>query len=269
MNDPYSILGVSRGASDSEIKQAYRTKAKQHHPDKGGDSKLFAEINNAYDQIKDASARQNFENSQFGPSNFQQSHSPFEMNFGTNFDDVFNQMFGDRVRRPHRQQHVNITYYVELEDVFNCVEKLVNITMPDGQSKPIKLKIPRGISDGSQVRYAGMAPGGQDLVVEFKLKPNREYQIDEYNLIKKIDISLYDAMLGADKIINTLDNRNIKLHIKAGTQSGTKLRIPESGLPRKNLPNADLLIEIKVKIPKLQETDLNKTLNQILSENAK
>ena len=59
-------------------------------------------------------------------------------------------------------------------------------------------------------------------------------------------------------------NRGIKLHIKAGTQSGTKLRIPESGLPRRNLPNGDLIIEVKVDIPTLSEQDLHKTLKDIL-----
>ena len=61
-----------------------------------------------------------------------------------------------------------------------------------------------------------------------------------------------------------MDERSIKVKIAPGTQSGTKLRIPESGLPRRNMPNADLLIEIKVIIPKLSIPDLYKTVQDVL-----
>ena len=58
MNDPYSTLGVEKNATDSEIKSAYRRLAKQWHPDAGGDETKFADVNNAYNSIKDASSRQ-------------------------------------------------------------------------------------------------------------------------------------------------------------------------------------------------------------------
>ena len=71
MTDPYSTLGISEGATDAEIKSAYRKLAKQYHPDAGGDQSRFSNINNAYASIKDADSRQNFENEKLGPSNFQ------------------------------------------------------------------------------------------------------------------------------------------------------------------------------------------------------
>lgn len=270
MNDPYSILGVGRGSTDAEIKSAYRKLAKQYHPDIGGDQEKFAEINSAYESIKDQAARQNFDN---GPSNFQQSHSPFEHHFGANFDDIFDNMFGRTTRRPHQtfrqQANVNVTIHVTLEDVYNCVEKNINITMPNGVSKPVRIRIPPGVIQGEHVRYAGMAPDGNDLIANFKVSGHPDFSVDGDNLIKKLNINLKEAMLGTDKIINTLDNRSIKLHIKSGTQSGTKLRIPESGLPRKGKPNGDLLVDIRVKIPALVESDLQKTFAEVLNENTK
>ena len=89
MIDPYSTLGVSKNATDSEIKSAYRRLAKQYHPDAGGSENKFSDISNAYNYIKDANSRQNFENEQFDPSNFQQSQNPFRQNFG-DFNDIFN-----------------------------------------------------------------------------------------------------------------------------------------------------------------------------------
>lgn len=274
MSDPYNILGVGRNSTDAEIKSAYRKLAKQYHPDIGGDQQRFAEITNAYDQIKDQDSRQNFDN---GPSNFQQSHSAnsFNMNFGADFDDVFNSMFGEQFRqhRPHRtyreqqRANINVTVHITLQDVFNSAEKNINITMPNGMSKPVKIKIPPGAQLGDRVRYQGMAPDGNDLLVTFAIKPNTAFEIDGDNLIKRLNISLKEAMLGTDKIIETLDNRSIKLHIKSGTQSGTKLRIPESGLPRRNKNNGDLLIEIKVKIPSIvAEESFGKPFEQVLIE---
>jgi len=271
MTDPYRILGVNRSSSENEIKNAYRQLAKKHHPDKGGDSEHFANINAAYDSIKDHNARQNFDND---PSNFQQSQprqNPFGRNFGAGFDDMFNNMFGQNLhpnaRRPHRQQpqHVNITLQVTLEEVYSCIEKNINITMPNGLSKPIKLKIPPGVHDGAQVRYPGMSPDGADLLVMYKIISHSIFTVEDYNLHMQLNVNLSDVMLGADKVIMTLDNRSIKLHIKAGTQIGTKFRIRESGMPRPGNSNGDLFIEIKAHIPILDESDLNKSFADVLA----
>lgn len=272
MNDPYNILGVSRSSNDAEIKSAYRKLAKQHHPDIGGDQDKFSEINGAYDSIKDQQSRQNFDND---PSNFQQSHSrsEFEMNFGRGFDDVFNNMFGQnfhtgphRTHRPHQRANINVTVHVELDEVFNCVEKLVNIKMPNGMSKPVKLHIPPGVAGGGGVTYKSMAPDGNDLIVQYVIKPHREYTVQGFDLVKRVNISLGEAMMGVEKTITTLDNRNLLLHINSGTQSGTKLRIAESGLSRHGAPNGDLLIDLRVKIPKIDSKDFNKTFEQVLYE---
>lgn len=261
MSDPYDILGVSKSDTDAEIKSAYRRLAKKHHPDTdGGDQQKFAQISTAYDSIKNADARQNFESSKFDPSNFQQSQSPFEHQFG-NFDDVFNQMFANR---PVRKQNTSLVYHVEIQDVFNGALKSLNISMPNGNSKPINIRIPKGIQSNEEVMYQGMAPNGADLLITFIIKGHKDYYADGYNIVKTMQISLKEAMIGTEKIVQTLDNRKIKLHIKSGTQSGTKLRIPENGLPKRNRPNGDYIIELQIKIPKLLNEDLDKTLNQVL-----
>ena len=88
---------------------------------------------------------------------------------------------------------------------------------------------------------------------------------DNNNNLQRIStVPLKTAAFGGEIVINTLDDRSIKVKIAPGTQSGTKLRIPESGLPRRNMPNADLLIEIKVIIPKLDIPDLYKTVQDVL-----
>ena len=152
MNNPYDVLGVGTGSSDSEIKSAYRRLAKQHHPDAGGDEKQFAEISNAYESIKDADARFNWEQSQHT------QQSPFNQNFG-DFNDIFNQMFGQHGSRGPMggfNRDTELTYYVDIKDVFDCATKQINVTMPNGMSKPVSITIPRGINHGSRVQYLSL-----------------------------------------------------------------------------------------------------------------
>jgi len=263
MTNPYDVLGVEAGSSDQEIKTAYRRLAKQHHPDAGGNQQRFAEISSAYESIKDADAR-------FQHESQQQPHmntSAFNQNFG-DFNDVFNQMFGQQgTRGPFggASRDIDVTFHVDIKDVFDCATKKINVTMPNGMSKPVSVTIPRGISHGSRVQYPSMSPMGGDLFVRYMLKKNSTYTADNNNNLQRIStVPLKTAAFGGEIVINTLDDRSIKVKIAPGTQSGTKLRIPESGLPRRNMPNADLLIEIKVIIPKLDIPDLYKTVQDVL-----
>jgi DnaJ-class molecular chaperone len=193
--------------------------------------------------------------------------SAFNQNFG-DFNDVFNQMFGQHsANGPFggATRDIDVTYHVEVKDVFDCATKQINVTMPNGMSKPVSINIPHGISHGSRVKYANMSPQGGDLYVRFMFKKTKEYEADNNNnLTSKRTIDLKVAAFGGELIINTLDDRSIKVTIHPGTQSGTKLRIPESGLPRRNQPNGDLIVEIKVIIPKLSIPDLYKTVQDVL-----
>tara|TARA_B100000902_G_scaffold260049_1_gene246295 strand:- start:1613 stop:2404 length:792 start_codon:yes stop_codon:yes gene_type:complete len=263
MQNPYDTLGVSRDSTDTEIKTAYRKLAKKHHPDAGGDQKRFAEISSAYDSIKDADARFNHEQQ----SQPHMKTNTFNQHYG-DFNDIFNNMFGHHAPNgPFGgvQRDIDVTYHVEIKDVFDCATKQINVSMPNGMSKPVSITIPRGINHGSRVQYAGMSPMGGDLYVRFMFKKTNTYSVDNNNnLTSKKTIDLKTAAFGGEMIVNTLDERNIKVTIQPGTQSGTKLRIPESGLPRRNSPNGDLIIEIKVVIPKLSIPDLYKPVQDVL-----
>tara|TARA_B110000046_G_scaffold185963_1_gene230837 strand:- start:1581 stop:2399 length:819 start_codon:yes stop_codon:yes gene_type:complete len=272
MTNPYDVLGVGVDADDTDIKKAYRKMAMLYHPDKGGDDKKFAEITNAYDSIKDTKSRTQFEQSQHNPSNFQHSqNNNFAHNFG-DFNDTFNNMFGgmhqQHQRNPHRHRpkELHVTFHATLEDIFHHREVNLNISIPNSTiSKAIKINIPRGITNGALVRYDGMAPNGIDLIVNYNFKRHQRYTADiDNNILVTEHIDLKTAMTGGQRIIDTLEGRQIKLNINSGTQSGTKLRIPECGLPKHNLPNGDMYIEIKVNIPKLELKDLYKTIAEVL-----
>lgn len=267
MTDPYAILGVAKTATDQEIKQAYRKLAIKHHPDKGGDGDKFAEINAAYDLIRNSELREQYEQSQRQP-NYENS---FNSDPWANFQDMFAQQFGGQnpFQQRVKNQDIHITFYATLEDLFSREVKHIDIKF-NNKTKKVSIRIPAGITDGTEVRYSGYGddslPGRQagDLYVTYKLKAHPDYTVEEFDLVKRLNISIRDAMLGSEQIIKTLDGRNLKVNINPGTQSKTRLRIPESGLPRRNLPNGNLYVEINVTIPKLTITDLDRPLKDVL-----
>lgn len=254
MNDPYKILGVARNSSDEEIKQAYKRLVKEHHPDRpNGNEEKFKQVNDAYERIKNG---ETIYNSDSSPHN---RRNPFD------FDDLFTQHFGNI----QRNKNIETTFYIDIVDIFNAATKSIQLQLSNGTTRIVNIQIPHGVTIGSKVRYHGygenikQGPPG-DLFITFIIKDHPKFKVEEYDIIYPLSISVKEAMIGTEKTIQTLDNRHLKLHIKAGTQPNTRLRIPEAGLPKRNLPNGNLYIEIKIHIPVLTEQDLDKKLQDLL-----
>ena len=141
--DYYEVLGVQRGASADEIKRAYRTKAKQLHPDRNKDCKVseaqFKEVNEAYDCLKDDQKKAAYD--RFGHAAFENGGGGFGRgnghgDFGSAFADVFEDLFGDMMgRRPGaggrsratRGQDLRYNLRVTLEEAFNGTQKAINV----------------------------------------------------------------------------------------------------------------------------------------------
>ena len=109
MNNPYSTLGVAKGATADTIKRAYKEKAKEHHPDRGGDANKFAEISNAYDILKDPSKRAYYDHTGSTDQRQQQPRGPF------GFEDIFSQVFRQQ-RQPQRPPEARISIVIDLAD---------------------------------------------------------------------------------------------------------------------------------------------------------
>lgn len=269
--DYYSTLGLQRGATDDEIKKAYRSLAMKHHPDRGGDEAKFKEISTAYDTLSNPEKKRIVD---LGgdPNNQHSGHqhgNPFDFHFNSgNFDDVFGQFgFGFGHRPMRRNKSLNITVEVTLEDVLNGKELNAELTIPgSGKNRLVTISIPAGIEHGQQIRYEGMGdqqfpdlrPG--DLIVNIFIKQSSEFHRDGDSLIHEKQISVWEALLGSNLEIETIDRKILNVTIPPGTQPDTVLSCKGEGLPNiRTKRRGNLLIKIKVIIPKdLTQTQLDK-----------
>ena len=261
--DYYATLGLKRGATDAEIKKAYRSMAMKHHPDRGGDQAKFKEISTAYESLSDPDKRRMID-AGMDPNqqgfHHQGQQNPFEFHFGTgNLNDLFGNFgFGGGFgREPLRKNKtLNITIEISLEDVLQGKELNAEITIPNGKNKMINIVIPAGIEHGQQIRYEGMGdnsiqglrPG--DLIVNVLVKQHARFQRDHTSLIVEQHISVWDAVLGTNVTIETLENKTLSITVPAGTQPDTVLSCRGEGLPNmRNRQRGNLLVKLKVHVP--------------------
>lgn len=264
--DYYSTLGLNRGASSDEIKKAYRSMAMKHHPDRGGDEKKFKEIEEAYRTLSDPQKKQMYDmgvdpNRQQGGFN----QGPFEFHFGAgDVNDFFGNFgFGGFGRQPmRRNRSLSINIEVSLEDVLTGKDFSAEVGIPGGSKKLINISIPQGVEHGQQIRYQGMGddslrdirPG--DLIVNILLREHPKFQRDGDNLICEKKISVWDAMLGTELQIETLDKKTLNITIPQGTQPETVLSCRGEGLPNvRHRLRGNLLLKIKVEVPRSLNND--------------
>ena len=248
MTDYYAALGVPKTATADEIKKAFRKLASQHHPDKGGDTQKFQAIQQAYATLGDEQKRAEYDNPrpQFsGFSGFQGTPG------GVNINDIFGQMFGQQFAQQHqhpRRSHVRMTLWISLLDVATGGKRTVSLGTQQGVSA-VEIEIPLGINDGDNVQYEGIGPGGSDLVVQFRVTPDRKWQRDGLNLTQEVRIDIWNLILGGDLTIDTLTGKTLSTRVPARTQPGTELRLKSQGLRDRTGQTGDIMVRVQAQIP--------------------
>jgi DnaJ-class molecular chaperone len=259
--DYYGTLGLKRGASDAEIKKAYRSLAMKHHPDRGGDEKKFKDISVAYETLTNPEKKRIIDmggdpNAHPGMGGGFGQNGPFEFHFNSrNFDDIFGFGFGRQPMRKNKSLSINVQ--ITLEDVLTGKDLSAEVGIPGGKSKMINIHIPQGIDHGQQIRYEGMgdhsmpdiSPG--DLIVNVFIQPHQTFRREGNSLIFEKEISVWDAILGTNLEIKTLDKKTLNITIPQGTQPETMLSCRGEGLPHmRTKQRGNLLIKIKIAVPK-------------------
>lgn len=266
MTNPYDTLGVPRSASDEEIKKAYRKLAAQHHPDKpGGNTAKFQEIQQAYETLSDPVKRQQHDNpSPFGP---QGQHFDFHFSHGP--DDIFRNIFsqfshGGFHHQVRRNKDLRVNIVVPLATTFDNQHKTISVQTTKGERFNIDLNIPRGISNGTTIKYSQMGdnffdtlPRG-DLYVIVNVQPNEKFEVQGINLSTYLEIDALEAMIGVEKQFETIDGKIFVIKIPAACQFGTKFSLSGQGLYQINSSiRGDLIVNVMVKIPTLNDDQLN------------
>ena len=257
MPDHYAALGVARNATPDEIKKAFRKLASQHHPDKGGDTRKFQEIQAAYDTLGDVTKRQQYDNP---APQFAGMPGGAQFNMG----DIFSQMFGGHPgfggQHP-RRNHMRMSLWITLKDVSTGGHRQVAVGSPQGQST-IEIDVPQGINDGDMVQYAGLAPGGQDLVIEFRIHPHPQFRRDGLNLTVDYKASVWDMILGGDTTVVNLDGNQLVVAIPPLTDNNTTLRLRGRGLQDRKGATGDLFIRLHAQLPRSISPELLAAIQQ-------
>ena len=247
MTDYYSTLGVPRTASADDIKKAFRKLASQHHPDKGGDTKKFQEIQAAYDTLGDEQKRAAYNNPQpqnpFGQGGFHTNHF--------NLNDIFGQMFGQHQHQQQRGQ-VRMSLSISLADAIRGGAKTVSVSSSAGTST-VQIDIPRAIRDGDNVQYGGIAPGGHDLIIQFRVNPDPVWRRDDLNLHSEYKITIWQLILGADIELVTPPGTTLSMAVPPRTQPGSVMRLKGQGLIDRNGQKGDILIRMQAQIPDIPD----------------
>lgn len=262
--DYYKTLGLERGASEEEVKRAYRKLASKHHPDKGGDTAKFQEIQAAYEAITSGKADPQFDD------RFNDLHEMFNMGRragGRNWS--FNTGWHEDVKNPD----VNISIPCSLKEAHAGFTKTVEFTLPDRTSKQLSVTFPPGCNRDVKIRYSGEGgklvpnlPAG-DLYVKLDISNDSNWVLNGKDLYIDIIISVWQAMCGATAKIVDIDDTEIEVTIPPGTQHGTQLRLRNRGFNiRGSSARGNGYVNVRVKIPALGEEDQLKTIVDLQAE---
>lgn len=244
--DHYRTLGVGKDASQDDIKRAYRKLASQHHPDKGGDTARFQEIQTAYEVLGDAQKRQQYDNPQ--PQGFHFNFGQGGPDINSIFGQMFGHSFGPGFAQRQQPNFVRMSLWITLHDVARGGKRPVAVGTPRGQNT-IEVEIPLGIGDGDNVQYQGLAPGGQDLVIQYRVHPDPVWQRDGLNLTTEVSVDIWQMILGGEIKVNTVLGQELMAHLPARTQPRTTLRLRRQGLRDRAGNQGDLMVRVMPRIP--------------------
>ena len=248
----YDILGVSKSASDKEIKSAFRKLAQKYHPDAGGDEAKFKEISEAYETLSDEKKRKEYDQMlMFG--GMPGAGGAYSGGYGAGAAGT-----GAGRSRARKGGDLSLTVDVTAEDAFRGVTHKVTYRIPStGEQQTITVSVPAGAVDGGKLRYKrrgeyGVAGGERgDLVVTTHVEEHPLFKRKGADVTMEVPISVYEAALGCTVDVPTPGGATVRLKVPAGTQTGKKFRFKEMGAPdvKHRGRTGALLVEIKVQVP--------------------
>lgn len=288
MKDPYEVLGVARGASQDEIKKAYRALAKKLHPDVNpGDAAVeqrFKEISAAYDLLSDQERRRQFDAGEINADGSARQHNPFRHTWrqgtaggfdfggeGIDIDDLFSDLFGRGKRTGGRReqarpkgQDLSYTIRIPFLDAMRGGRQRVSLF----SGKTLDVNLPPGAEDGQRLRLKGQGmpgPAGSvagDAFVEIHVDPHPYMRREGLDIHLDLPVTLQEAVLGGKVRVPTIDGP-VSATIPPGSNSGTVLRLKGRGiLAPKGGRRGDQYIKLHVVLPDKVDPELREFLRE-------
>ncbi|OUO49924.1 molecular chaperone DnaJ [Parabacteroides sp. An277] len=278
--DYYNILGVSKDASQEDIKKAFKKLARKYHPDLNPNDpdahRKFQEINEANEVLSDPEKRkkydeygENWKHADEFEAQRQQANSQgggFHTSFWSSsdgeadageFSDFFESLFGSRRGSGRRQaygyrgQDYTAELHLTLQEAAETHKQVLTVN-----GKNLRITVPAGVANGQTIKLAGQGGAGMnggpagDLYITFVIPDDARFKRKGDDLYETVPIDLYTAVLGGEQIVETL-NGKVKLKVQPGTQNQTKVRLKGKGFPvyKQEGVFGDLILTYTVTIP--------------------
>ena len=280
--DYYQTLGVSKTASEDEIKKQYRRLARKYHPDvskESGAEEKFKTMKEAYEVLKDPEKRKAYD--QMGSHHagdsvtpppdwqYQNAHqqSQHQQHNQADYSDFFESLFGQQRGARHQQnfqqagedQHSKIN--ISLNEAFHGGERRIELSQ--GKNKrQLNIKIPAGITSGQSIRLSGQGSPGMnggkngDLYLEIHIEKHPQFSVDKKDVYLNLPVTPWEAALGEKIEVPTLGGL-IAFTLPVHSQSNQKIRLKGRGLPGN--PAGDQYVTLSIHIPE-PKTDAQKKL---------
>ncbi len=287
-DDPYAVLGVSKDASEDDIRRAFRKHAKESHPDlhpgNAAAAERFKKFTAAYEIVGDGERRRAYDRGEIDASGeprrgFQGAHPGAgqrgaggrfeEFGFGDIFSDIFQDARqpgrgGARGNFARRGQDVRYTLDIDFLEAVRGTKK--RVTMPEGGV--LDLAVPVGVTDNQVLRLRGKGGAGVgggpagDALVEIRVRPSSEFKRSGHDVLTDVPVTIDEAVLGAKIDVATIDGR-VTLTIPKGTSSGRVFRLKGKGIANAATGgHGDHLVTVRIVLP----DPIDETLSYFMTE---
>ncbi len=287
----YTTLGLSRSASDDEIRKAYRKLAKTCHPDTNPGDKAaeerFKAISRAYAVLGDPAKRKRYDQGQIdaegnerGPQGFPFGNAGggrgWQYSFRTGgpgarmgadvgsgpgagfsgFDDILSDLFGGAARGRStggpRGEDLKLAVTIDFLDAAKGTKR--RLALPDGRH--LDVTIPAGVEAGQVLRLKGQGIAGGDALIEVQVTPHEGFRREGLDIHLDQPIPLSQAIAGGKVTVPTIDG-NVAVTVPAWTSSGKVLRLKGRGI-QKGGHRGDQLVRLEIALPDKPDAALEK-----------
>ena len=277
----YETLGVSESATPDEIKRAYRKLASQNHPDKGGDTARFQEIQTAYDTLQDPARREQYDHERQNPGGgFRFTVNGQDMSgMPGGMEDLMRQFgFGfpsspfGMPQQPRRNKDLRVDIPITLASALADQVKTINLQTTNGSRENVEITIPRGAQSGTQIKYPGLGdnffntlPRG-DLYVQVFMQPHAPFEIHGLDVVTSLNVDCLTAITGGEATVTGIDGSQFVVNLPQATQPNMVLRIREQGVWQiHGSTRGDLHVKIQITVPRNLTDAQLQTIREIKS----